>query len=161
MKKICFGTSGTHEKDMLWNGWQGVKRGSIRAAHTYTCHYMLSAPPPPVGAMIIGKASKICIFPGNDNLHLSSPASISGSIRRIRAAPAPGAPGAAVSGVEGYVVLYAARCLDFLLPILEFLRLIIQHHIVLNRGRISSLILTTSVRRLLLMIQGEKAVTIL
>ena len=41
---------------------------------------------------------------------------------------------------------YAARCLDFLLPILEFLRLIIQHHGVWNHGRISSLILTTSVR---------------
>ena len=41
---------------------------------------------------------------------------------------------------------YAARCLDFLLPILEFLRLIIQHHGVWNRGRITSLILTTSVR---------------
>ena len=40
---------------------------------------------------------------------------------------------------------YAARCLDFLLPILEFLRLIIQHHRVWNHGRISSLILTTSV----------------
>ena len=38
------------------------------------------------------------------------------------------------------------RCLDFLLPILEFLRLIIQHHGVWNHGRISSLILTTSVR---------------
>ena len=38
---------------------------------------------------------------------------------------------------------YAARCLDFLLPILEFLRLIIQHHGVWNHGRISSLILTT------------------
>ena len=41
---------------------------------------------------------------------------------------------------------FAARCLDFLLPILEFLRLIIQHHGVWNHGRISSLILTTSVR---------------
>ena len=41
---------------------------------------------------------------------------------------------------------YVARCLDFLLPILEFLRLIIQHHGVWNHGRISSLILTTSVR---------------
>ena len=53
-------------------------------------------------------------------------------------------------GFEGYVDLlynnYAARCLDFLLPILEFLRLIIQHHGVWNHGRISSLILTTSVR---------------
>ena len=59
-------------------------------------------------------------------------------------------PGTAVSRFEGYVNLlynnYAARCLDFLLPILEFLRLIIQHHGVWNHGRISSLILTTSVR---------------
>ena len=61
-----------------------------------------------------------------------------------------GGPGTAVSRFDGYVDLlynnYAARCLDFLLPILEFLRLIIQHHGVWNHGRISSLILTTSVR---------------
>ena len=80
-------------------------------------------------------------------LYNSSPAEISGSIR-YRSAGA--APGTAVSRFEGYVNLlynnYAARCLDFLLPILEFLRLIIQHHGVWNHGRISSLILTTSVR---------------
>ena len=40
MKKICFGTAG-NEKDMLWNGWQGVKRGS----YLY-CHYTWVPPPP-------------------------------------------------------------------------------------------------------------------
>ena len=45
------------EKDMLWNGWQGVKRGVLRAAHTYTAiirecpprgaGYTVCPPPPP------------------------------------------------------------------------------------------------------------------
>ena len=44
------------------------------------------------------------------------------------------------------IIIMRHDVLIFLLPILEFLRLIIQHHGVWNHGRISSLILTTSVR---------------
>ena len=51
MKKICFGTSG-NEKDMLWNGWQGVKRGSY-GPHIPILSLYVSAPPPPRGLYII------------------------------------------------------------------------------------------------------------
>ena len=56
---------------------------------------------------------------------------------------------AALSGVEGLTYICGTMSwFSAANSLLEFLRLIIQHHGVWNRGRISSLILTTSVRRI-------------
>ena len=90
-------------------------------------------------------SAKPGIAPRNDRhlatlLYNSSPAKFQAQYDTA----APGAaPGAAVSRFEGYVDLlynnYAGTMSWFSAAILEFLRLIIQHHGVWNHGRISSL----------------------
>ena len=109
--------------------------------------------------VIIGLA-RYCTPESIDTLQLcfsnSSPTKFQGSIR-YRSGGA--APFTSRVKVWGNALLlynnYAARCLDFLLPILEFLRHIIQHHSLPYHGRINRS--TTSVRIIASWLQGEKA----